>query len=290
MAVSKPRGREAERLGMNAAGDNSRYALGHSDRELERLSAQARLVDPITRQLLLEAGIGLGMRVLDVGSGAGDVAFLLAELVGESGEVVGVDRARGALAVARARADEDSRRNVSFLEGDPTRMAFERGFDAVVGRYVLQFQPDPVAALRALARHLQPGGIVAFHELDWDGVRSFPPSPTFDRCCGWIVETLRMLGAETRMGIKLHSTFVAAGLPAPSMRLGAVVGGGANSADCLELVTDLVETLLPDMERLGVATAADIGVDTLSERITHEVISSDSVIVGRSEIGAWSRV
>jgi ubiquinone/menaquinone biosynthesis C-methylase UbiE len=275
---------------MNAAGDNSGYALGHSDRELDRLSAQARLVDPITRHFFREAGIARGMRVLDVGSGAGDVAFLLAELVGESGEVVGVDRARSALAVARARADEDSHRNLSFLEGDPTRMAFERGFDAVVGRYVLQFQPDPVAALRALARHLQPGGIVAFHELDWDGVRSFPPSPTFDRCCGWIVETLRMLGAETRMGIKLHSTFVAAGLPAPSMRLGAVVGGGANSADCLELVTDLVETLLAHMERLGVATAADIGVDTLSERITHEVISSDNVIVGRSEIGAWSRV
>ena len=44
------------------------------------------------------------------------------------------------------------------------------------------------------------------------------------------------------------------------------------------------------MGRLGVATAADIGVDTLSERITREVISSDSVIVGRMEIAAWTRV
>ena len=289
MTVSKPRGCEIERHGMNAA-DHSKYALGHSDRELVRLSAQARLVDPITRQVLLAAGLGLGMRVLDVGCGAGDLAFLLAELVGESGEVVGVDRAPGALAVARARADEDSCRNVSFLEGDPARMSFERSFDAVVGRYVLQFQPDPVAALRKLVRHLQPGGIVAFHELDWDGVRSFPPSPTYDRCCGWIVETLRMLGAETRMGIKLHSTFVTAGLPAPSMRLGAVIGGGAKSADGLELVTDLVETLLPDMVHLGVATAGDIGIDSLSGRIAREVISSGSVIVGRLEIGAWTRV
>jgi SAM-dependent methyltransferase len=230
------------------------------------------------------------MRVLDVGSGAGDVAFLLAELVGDSGEVVGVDRAPGAVEVARARANADSRRNVSFLEGDPTRMVFERGFDAVVGRYVLQFQRDPVATVRELAGHLQPGGIVVFHELDWDGAGSFPPSPTYDRCCGWIVETLRRLGAETRTGIKLHSTFVAAGLPAPPMRLGAVVGGGANSADCLGLVTDLLETLLPEMDRLGVATAADIGVNTLFQRMSREVFASDSVIVGRREIGAWSRV
>ena len=268
---------------MSGTGDTSRYALGHSDRELDRLSAQARLIDPITRQFFREAGIARGMRVLDVGSGAGDVAFLLAELIGDTGEVVGVDRAPGALAVARARAS--SRRNVSFREGDPATMPFERGFDAVVGRYVLQFQPDPVAMLRALTSHLHPGGVVAFHELDWDGVRSFPPSPTYDQCCRWIVETLRMLGAETRMGIKLHSTFVAAGLPAPSMRLGAVVGGGVNSADCLKLVTDLVEMLLPDMGRLGVATAADIGVETLSERISREVISSNSVIVGRSKSG-----
>ena len=200
---------------MTATGDTFRYALGHSDRELNRLRAQARRVDPVTRAFFGQAGIAPGMRVLDVGSGAGDVAFLLAELVGDTGEVVGVDREPGALAVASARAA--SRGNVSFREGDPARMTFERSFDAVVGRYVLQFQPDPVAMLRALVRHLHPGGIVAFHELDWDSVRSFPASPTYDQCCRWVVETL-------------------------------------------------------------------------AERMSREVISSDSVIVGRAEIGAWSRV
>jgi hypothetical protein len=52
------------------------YALGHSDRELARLGLQARLFDPLTRQLFRDAGIAPGMRVLDVGSGSGDVAFL----------------------------------------------------------------------------------------------------------------------------------------------------------------------------------------------------------------------
>jgi ubiquinone/menaquinone biosynthesis C-methylase UbiE len=275
---------------MSVPGDTFDYALGHSERELDRLSAQARLIDPITRQFFREAGIAPGMRVLDVGSGAGDVAFLVSELVGDTGEVVGIDRAPGALTVARARADADARRNISFLEGDPTRLACERSFDAVVGRYVLQFQPDPVAMLRQLVSYLHPGGILAFHELDWDGVRSFPPLPTYDQCCKWIVETLRVLGAETRMGVRLHSTFVAAGLPAPSMRLAALIGGGVNGADHLELATDFVETHLPAMERLGVATAADIGVETLSERMRREVMSSDCVIVGRTEIAAWTRV
>ena len=85
-------------------GHTAGYVLGHSERELERLGAQARLVDPITRGFFRDAGIALGMRVLDVGSGAGDTAFLAASMVGEKGEIVGVDRSADALAAARSRA------------------------------------------------------------------------------------------------------------------------------------------------------------------------------------------
>jgi hypothetical protein len=63
-----------------------KYTLGHTDAELKRPTTQARLIDPITRRFLLSAGIREGMRVLDVGSGAGDVAILLADLVGHKGE------------------------------------------------------------------------------------------------------------------------------------------------------------------------------------------------------------
>ena len=63
-----------------------------------------------------------------------------------------------------------------------------------------------------------------------------------------------------------------------------------DSSARLHLVADLVETLFPAMERLGVATPADIGLETLAERMRHEALASDSVIVGRSEIGGWSRV
>src|SRR4030081_943729 len=127
------------------------YVLGHSSRELDRLSAQARMIDPITRRFFTEAGIGEGMHVLDVGSGAGDVAFLAAELIGDSGEVVGVDRSPTALDVARARAAERSLRNVSFVEGDPARIGFERLFDAAIGRYVLHFPADPPAIVRTVS-------------------------------------------------------------------------------------------------------------------------------------------
>src|ERR1700681_2988577 len=89
------------------------YVLGHSDPELLRLTIQARLLEPITRRRYLQcAGITPGMRVLDVGCGTGDVALLAAELVSNSGEVVGADRAASAVAVARERAKARSVTNV----------------------------------------------------------------------------------------------------------------------------------------------------------------------------------
>ena len=66
--------------------DRQRIRLGHTEYELERLARQARLVDPITRRFFVAAGIAEGMRVLDVGSGAGHTAMLLADIVGPSGE------------------------------------------------------------------------------------------------------------------------------------------------------------------------------------------------------------
>lgn len=279
---------------MKSPGDNARpdgsYVLGHSERELERLNQQARFIDPITRRFLCSAGIAPGMRVLDVGSGVGDVAFLAAELVGAGGEVLGTDRSPAALAVARRRAEARSLRNVVFREGDPAQMAFDRPFDAVIGRYVLMFQPDPAAMLRALAAHARRGGLIFFHEVDLDGARSFPPALTYDRCCRWFRETFELTGADARMGIKLFSTFIAAGLPPPSMQNETLIGAAANNADPLHLAAGIVATLADAMERLGVATAAEIGLETLAERMVSEAAASGSVIVGRFEIGAWSHV
>src|SRR5262249_25266197 len=98
----------------------------------------------------IQAGIEEGMHVLDVGTGRGDVAFIAAELVGETGSVVGIDSAPAAIAVARERAAADSQVNVSFEEGDPAAFTPRLPLDAIVGRYVLQFLAAPAAVLRLL--------------------------------------------------------------------------------------------------------------------------------------------
>jgi cyclopropane fatty-acyl-phospholipid synthase-like methyltransferase len=89
---------------MGDSGSDYQFGTGVGDDELARLEAQGRSLAVPTRMILAEAGIRPGMRVLDLGCGAGDVAFLAAGLAGPGGSVVGVDHSAEALARARLRA------------------------------------------------------------------------------------------------------------------------------------------------------------------------------------------
>jgi ubiquinone/menaquinone biosynthesis C-methylase UbiE len=256
---------------------------------MRRLASQARVIDPITRRFLLSAGISKGARVLDVGSGAGDVAMMLAEIVGPHGFVVGADLSAAAVAAAQLRARAASLGTVEFREGDPAAMTFDQPFDAVVGRYVLQFMADPAATLARLAGHLRPRGVIVFHELDWSGARSTPIVPTYDLACRWVEQTIRRGLAETRLGPRLGSLFRKAGLPPATMQLEAAIASGSSARDVVRLVTELVETLLPAMERSGVASRSEVDLATLEMRIMNE-IGEDATVIARSEVGAWTRV
>ena len=270
------------------ATQQSTYALAHSEQELERLSRQAQAFEPFTRQLLQQAGISAGMRVLDVGCGSGDVAFLAADLVGPTGEVIGADRAAAAAQRATARAQARELRNVKFLEGDPTEMQFDRPFDAVIGRLVLMYYPDPVDAVRRLAGHVREGGLIIFQEFDIANCRSLPLAPTFERHTSWIKQTLSATGARTQLGLELYSVFVAAGLPDPTMRMDALIGGGL---DCpvYELVAEVTRSLLPVMEKLKIATATEVDVSNLAQRLRDEVVAAKGVVLSPGLIGSWSR-
>src|SRR3954447_5669048 len=98
-----------------AAAPGTGYVLGHSSAELARLQAQARMLAGPTGAFLTLAGIGPGMHVLDLGSGAGDVAFLVAGRVGPEGSVVGVDSSPTAVEHARERARHEGITNVTFV-------------------------------------------------------------------------------------------------------------------------------------------------------------------------------
>src|SRR5215475_1260054 len=108
---------------------SAEYPLGHTDAEHERLIRQAKQVAPITERFFREAGIRPGQRALDLGSGVGDVAMLVARMVGPSGEVVAIERDPKSIGKARARVTEAGFHNVSFNESDVGEITDEKPFD-----------------------------------------------------------------------------------------------------------------------------------------------------------------
>jgi SAM-dependent methyltransferase len=264
------------------------YALGHSSRELDRLSFQGSVFAPFTRQLFTQAGIIPGMRVLDVGSGSGDVSFLAAQLVGEGGHVLGVDRSPAAVERARERAIRHNHLNVAFVEGDPAAMQFDQPFDAIVGRFVLMYQDDPVESLRKMTQHLHAGGLVVFQEVDSSACRSWPAVSAFDEAARWLSEALRGSGARPELGLEMHSLFLDSGLPAPSMRLDAVVSGDAESP-VYELLAEAVRSLVPTLVKLNIASPAHVRIDSLADRIRQEVVARRAVAMSYGLVGAWAR-
>src|SRR6476620_11506413 len=111
---------------MTTSQRSAEYPPGNTDAEHERLIRQAARVAPITERFFREAGIGLGQRVLDLGSGVGDVAMLAARLVGPSGEVVAIERDPKSIAKASARATEAGFYNVSFNESNVDEIRDEK--------------------------------------------------------------------------------------------------------------------------------------------------------------------
>ena len=180
--------------------------------------------------------------------------------------------------------------NITFIHSDPAELEFDAPFDAAVGRYVLMFQPDPAAMVQAVARHVRPGGIVAFHEPDWSGARSWPACPLYDQCCEYFRLLLQRANTRENMGIELTQTFVRGGLKAPSYEIGELVGGGATAADAVQLVSDLAISLLPEMERHAVVEPGQFETDRLYERMLGEIVERNATVVCRSEMVGWTRV
>jgi SAM-dependent methyltransferase len=188
------------------------YVFERSSDEHVRLTRQAALFEPMTERLFRDAGITRGMRVLDVGSGVGDIAILVARLVGPDGSVVGVDVDGSTLQTARDRAGLLGLQNVTFIQGDVRSAEIGADFDAAVGRLVLLYLADPAEALHAIKEHVRPGGVLAFQELDLDQVpsRSFPEGTLWDQTGRLVIETFAGAGTRVRMGRQLFSSFVEA--------------------------------------------------------------------------------
>lgn len=221
----------------------------------ERLGLLSRVMGPGSAALIARAGIGPGMRCLDVGAGSGDLAFALARIVEPGGSVLGIDFDAAKVSLARAEAERRGIADVTFAEQDVTRgLPPGETFDAIVVRFVLSHLVDPGAVLAACATALRPGGALLLEDVRFAGHVCWPPSPAFDRYVEIYRATGHARGADPEIGPKLAGLARAAGL-APhwvGAHLPLGLDGEAKrlTAVTMELITDAAVAA-------GVTTAAE---------------------------------
>ncbi|MEB4208289.1 class I SAM-dependent methyltransferase [Mycobacterium sp. 94-17] len=274
---------------MSTTPQGSTYVLGHADAEVQRLLLQGRLYDHYTEHALRLAGLRPGMRVLDIGSGPGDVSFVAARLVGPTGTVLGVDAAPAMVKLARRRAAEKGLSTVRFTQAVIDTIALDEPVDAVVGRLILMHLPDPAATLRHLSSFVRHGGVVAFSENDITATRSIPNLPLFSQVTARIVRAFETLGLSAAFGNTLHAVFAEAGLGAPRLTQGTPIGT-ADNTDLLAYAAEVWRLVSPVAEQHGFAIEELADIDGFVERFRQEAREADALIAMPPMITAWAKV
>jgi SAM-dependent methyltransferase len=264
----------------------STYLLGHEDAEVQRLLLQGRLYDDYTEHALRLAGLRPGMRVLDIGSGPGDVSFVAARLVGPTGTVLGVDAAPEMVGLARARASEKGFTTTHFVNATIDSLALDEPVDAVIGRLILMHLPDPAATLRQLSSWVRPGGLIAFSENDIAATQSIPEIPLFARTAAAITRAFEALGLSARFGTTLHSVFADAGLGTPRLTVGTPMGTAADT-DVLAYAAEVWRLVSPVAQQHGFAIDEVADIDNFVPLLRNQVRAADAVVMMPPMITAW---
>jgi len=274
------------------ASKDADYVLGRSTAEHRRLVEQARFLRPSTERVFRAAGIAAGMRVLDVGCGVGDVSFLVADLVGPTGAVVGIDLDANAIAFAEQRRSAMNLVNVSFVHGDFRSEPLAGQFDAAVGRLVLMYQADPTQALRAIASRVRADAIFAFQEPALTAMPWLTPDlPLLTAVLGWTREVFARSGAHRDVGAELYWRMRDAGLVPHPVPLGEVALDVGPESVAYSRWATLTRSLLPKIVEYNLATEAQVDIETLEERLRSEALGKRATLPLFSGllIGQWAR-
>lgn len=249
----------------------------------ERVHAvEAAFAQPLTEELLSCSGITPGMRVLVLGPDLADLALLVAERVGADGTVIGLDADIRNVDRAYWRAEAEGFDCIEFRAGALRNLHLDAPVDAVVGRFFLMHELDPVGAIRHAAGLVHDGGRIVMHEwhyesILWPQTSDWPHVPLYRRFAQTSIDRMRRTGMHVDMGLRLVNLFTEAGLPLPSIRSDLRVVNGAGS-----LGYRFFESALTELN-------GDLDGDAFAQRLERETLATGGHIFLPLQIGAWTR-
>jgi ubiquinone/menaquinone biosynthesis C-methylase UbiE len=219
-------------------------------------------------RLLIDSGIRKGMRILDVGCGTGDLSIMASELVGDTGEVIGFDISKDALAAAKKAVDEKFLSTVTFVQADIVELPDNFGvFDMIIGRRVLMYQSNTAQSIVCLLPFLSKNGKMVFQESDCM-VTSFcsPMLPLHTKALNWMWDTVAKEGGNTHIGMQLYSEMKNAGLKISLLRAEAIMHTYESGSD----LGWVVKKMSPRIIKHNVASAEELNAEILEDQLQKE--------------------
>jgi SAM-dependent methyltransferase len=195
----------------NALASSDSYVLATGAAAVRRLHVLHDVYAPAGKRVLLQAGLTQGMRVADFGCGVGVVTRMLAQMVGPSGSVTGIDVDEAQLKEAAALCDREGLQNTCFVKASAYSTGLPRNsFDLVYCRFLLLHLTDPAACLHEMRALLRPGGMLVVEDGDLASATSVPRSAmdAFAELFGQLGPTR---GVNYSLAKDLYHTVVAAG-------------------------------------------------------------------------------
>jgi SAM-dependent methyltransferase len=200
--------------------------------------------------------------------------------------VLGLEQAERLLEIAERRAAAADADNVRFVRGDARTFRASEPFDAIVARLLLFHLPDRLEVLRRQLEALRPGGTMVLVEFDIGAMRAEPPAPLVEAVREWIEAAFRSAGADPRIGAQAGQLLRRAGFEqvstfgiqpyfAPDDPVGPLLAAG------------VARSLAGQIVAQGIADEAELGLDTLQERIAEQVRARDAVVLPPTVVGAW---
>ena len=217
----------------------------------------------------------------------------MADLVGQSGSVLGIDTNGQSVRSATQRAAHLGVANVAFEVGEAALFAQPEFFDALVARFFLMHQASPEQTLAEAAKAVRPGGVVMMLESHMAGLldaqHSYPKSDLYDKVVRWKCRVVAAAGADIEAGLGLYRTFREAKLPVPEMHMEAPVEGGPDSL-IYRYIAESVRSMLPMADVHEIGGFSPESVEQLEANLRDDVVASGGTLVCWPVVSAWCRL
>src|SRR5690242_17443636 len=271
-------------MSSNALARPAEYTLATGAAAVRRLHVLHDVYSPVGRRVLLQAGLAKGMKVADFGCGVGVVSRMLAEIVGPSGSVIGVDINGDQLEQASQWCESPGLANTTFIEASADNTGLERGaFDLAYCRFLLLHLTDPAMCLREMREILKPGGVLVVEDGDLTSAGSIPPT-ALNASADLFGRLGRARGLDYTLGAKLYHLVTSAGFSDAGLEIHQpAIRQGENR----NLLKWSVEEAAPALIDAGLITQAQLQ-RTLVEM--QEAIDNPGVVVLMPRMSlVWAR-